>query len=262
MNSSWARDLASKTWKTVRTAVASDRARRYRAYLFQIYILGTLLFFALLALLANVNPYLPVDLLVTRELQTNLPAWVRGLMVALSWPGWTVQAISIVLLTVIFLAALGLHWEAVSALFAAVASQGINYLVKVAIRRPRPSDTLVDVFQKLNSYSFPSGHVMFYVGFFGFLLFLTFVLLKSRLHRIWISLVLLFLMIGVGFSRMWLGEHWASDVIGGYLLGSLTLILSIRFYQWGKKKILPVQPVASEGDANSEPQGHQEISHQ
>ncbi|MBE0696466.1 MAG: hypothetical protein IH586_06045, partial [Anaerolineaceae bacterium] len=99
--------MVFKTWKVVRMAIASERARRYRAYLFQVYIIITLFAFGGLALLANLTPYLPIDLLVTRELQSDLPAWIHGVMVVLSWPGYAVQAISIVLLSWIVLSILG-----------------------------------------------------------------------------------------------------------------------------------------------------------
>jgi undecaprenyl-diphosphatase len=50
-------------------------------------------------------------------------------------------------------------------------------LVKDLIQRPRPAATLVHVLAKLTDYSFPSGHVMFYTGFYGFIVFLAFTLL-------------------------------------------------------------------------------------
>jgi undecaprenyl-diphosphatase len=102
----------------------------------------------------------------------------------------------------------------------------------------------VNVFAKLSSYSFPSGHVMFYLGFFGFIWFLAFTLLKPSLKR---SLLLVFfgiLIVLIGVSRVYLGEHWPSDVLGSYLLGSLTLAALIQFYLWGKTRFFVHQPVA------------------
>jgi undecaprenyl-diphosphatase len=133
------------------------------------------------------------------------------------------------------------------ALIAAVFSTAINVLVKDLIQRPRPTSGLVNVIDTLNSYSFPSGHVMYYLGFLGFIGFLVFSLLKPSLKR-----GLLLVLIGVpilliGISRIYLGEHWASDVLGAYLLGSLTLVASIQFYRWGKTRFFVHQPVAAAG---------------
>ena len=96
----------------------------------------------------------------------------------------------------------------------------------------------------LNSYSFPSGHVMFYVGFFGFVAFLVFSLLKPSMKR---TLILVFInlwIVLIGVSRISLGEHWASDVLGAYLLGSLTLVAIVQLYLWGKTRFFVNQPVA------------------
>jgi undecaprenyl-diphosphatase len=48
----------------------------------------------------------------------------------------------------------------------------------------------------------------------------------------------------MGMSRIYLGHHWFSDVMGAYLLGSLWLALTIRFYRWGKTRYFIRQPVA------------------
>ena len=131
------------------------------------------------------------------------------------------------------------------ALIAAVFCTGVNLLVKDLIQRPRPTPGLVNVFATLNSYSFPSGHVMFYLGFFGFIWFLAFSLLKPSLKRNFLLVIFGGLIVLIGVSRIYLGEHWASDVLGSYLLGSLTLVLIIQIYHWGKTRFFVHQPVAA-----------------
>ena len=91
--------------------------------------------------------------------------------------------------------------------------------------------TLVDVTGQFNHESFPSGHVVFYIHFFGFLFFLSYVLLRrGRLRRA--ALVLTgFLISIIGVSRVYLGAHWPSDVVGAYLAGGLWLMLMIEVYR-------------------------------
>lgn len=239
--------LVSKGWKSAEKWIASEQLRKMRAVLFQVYVLLALLAFSGLAMLANTFPVFQPDVLFTKELQTELPSWFSWVMQAVSWPGYTVPSIIITGLVVLYLAIIGLRWESISVLFAAAFTFVLNYLVKVTIRRPRPTEDLVQVFRALTDFSFPSGHVMYYTAFFGFLLFLTFTLMKRSYRRVILSLLLMILISLVGISRMYLGEHWASDVIGGYLLGSLALALSIQVYRVGKERQVVNQPIAVTG---------------
>jgi undecaprenyl-diphosphatase len=165
-------------------------------------------------------------------------------MRAISWIGYPPQTFIIVPIAagLIFLA--GLRWEAVITVLAAALVSLLNLLVKLTIQRPRPAADLVDVVRNLTSYSFPSGHVMFYVGFFGFLLFLSLTLFKKSWRRALLVLLLSVPIALVGLSRIYLGEHWASDVLGAYLLGSLSLAATVAVYRWGKTRFFARQPVA------------------
>jgi undecaprenyl-diphosphatase len=167
-------------------------------------------------------------------------------MSAVSWPGFSPQSFIIPVLIVLLIYSFGLRWEAVASLVAALFPVLVNGLVKAIVQRPRPTIDLVQVFAVLKSYSFPSGHVMFYLGFFGFLIFLAYTTLKRSLLRT--ALIVFFgtLILLVGASRIYLGEHWPSDVLGAYLLGSLTLVAIIFFYRWGKTRFFVNQPVAPE----------------
>ena len=226
--------------------MTSRLRRRYRSYLFVLGLIAVIGAFTTLTILVKTTPSFPIDLAITQVLQSiDAPAFAR-LMDAISWPGFSPQSIIISIIIVGLLYVFGLHWEAVVAIFAAVFPALVNVIVKDLIQRPRPGIDLVHVFKVLNSYSFPSGHVMYYVCFFGFVWFLAYSLLK----RSWIRTLLLVLLAIpitlVGLSRIYLGQHWPSDVLGAYLLGSLCLIVTISVYRWGKTRFFVHQPVAPE----------------
>jgi membrane-associated phospholipid phosphatase len=220
------------------------RVRRYRAVLFQVSLILVACAFAGLTILVKSMPTFTIDLQITRAIQMiNLPSFAL-LMSLVSWFGFGPQDVIVTGVIILFIYIFGFHWESVVALIAAVFSSGLNILVKDLVQRPRPTSNLVKVFATLKSYSFPSGHVMFYLGFFGFIWFLAFSLLKPSIKRSVILIVLGILVALIGVSRVYLGEHWPSDVLGSYLLGTLSLAAIIQFYLWGKKRFFVRQPVA------------------
>jgi membrane-associated phospholipid phosphatase len=232
--------------QATRKETAARPVRRYRTFLFQAYLLAALIGFSALAVLASTSAYTPIDLTITKTLQYLNQPWFRTLMIVVSFFGYTVQVIAIVVAAAAYLYVSGLHWEALMSMIIAAAEEVLNLLIKTVIHRPRPSADLVTVFNNLGSFSFPSGHVMFYTAYFGFLFFLAFTLLKPSIWRGFLLVITGALVILVGFSRMYLGEHWASDVLGAYLVGSLILIAAVRVYRWGKTRFFEHQPVAPE----------------
>ncbi len=179
---------------------------------------------------AQVYNVLALDVWFTRELQQQQRSLVVQFMYAVSMFGYTPwSAISIAIGALIALWLAG--WRAALYLTLITIVQGvINLSIKAAIGRPRPVSSLVEVFVAEQGYSFPSGHVMFYTVFFGFLVFLTLTHVTNKVLRY--GLVAFFggLVLLVGPSRIILGSHWLSDVTAAYLLSLIILVFAIEFY--------------------------------
>jgi undecaprenyl-diphosphatase len=224
-------------------AMSAPPTRRRRAAIFQTFELIAAAVFVVMAIAARAIPYYTFDLPITRWIQAvQLPGFA-ALMHFLSWIGFQPQVTILGISIVLALWFLGLRWEAVVALFAA---SGIilGNLTKQLILRPRPTPDLVEVVRELTSTSFPSGHVITAAAFGGYLAFLTFTLLKKSWPRTLLLVLLAPIILFMGVSRVYVGHHWFSDAMGGYVFGSLWLALTIRLYRWGKPRFFqrPASP--------------------
>ncbi len=104
-----------------------------------------------------------------------------------------------------------------------LASRGVNSVVKEIIDRPRPSPSLVHVESQPSSFSFPSGHADTVMVLFGFIFYLAAVHLRDARLRLAVQAVSLWVILATGVQRVYVGDHWPSDVLGGYYLGALML---------------------------------------
>lgn len=101
----------------------------------------------------------------------------------------------------------------------------VNQAFKFLIQRPRPDEEYRLIEQ--GGYSFPSGHSMCSMAFYGFLVYLAFRYIKNAKVRIFATAGLGALVLLIGFSRIYLGVHYASDVVAGFLLSLAYLIFYI-----------------------------------
>ncbi|MGB8644819.1 MAG: phosphatase PAP2 family protein [Anaerolineae bacterium] len=225
--------------------------RRYRALLFQGYVIAAAIAFGVLFFFARTVPYFTFDLPVARWVQSFNPPWFDALMRFITGLGFTPLAEILCGLIILFVFVIGLRWEAVALTFAGVGVGALGGLVKVIVQRPRPTASLVNVYALLSDPSFPSGHVLLFTAFLGFLFFMLYTLVPHSTRRT-LGLVLFGALIAlVGVSRVYLGEHWPSDVLGAYLLGSLWLALTIYLYGWGKPRFFVNQPLAPDAGTKS-----------
>ena len=100
----------------------------------------------------------------------------------------------------------------------------LNQLLKRILQRPRPTEFRI---VEETGYSFPSGHSMISMAFYGYLIYLIYKYVKNKYVK-WISIVLLGILIcSIGISRIYLGVHYTSDVLGGFLISISYLVIYI-----------------------------------
>lgn len=183
------------------------------------------------------------DLVATQTVQGIAAPWFGPLMLGVSAFGFSPQSYIIVAVIAALFWRAGYRTESRFALLAA-ASALLTELIKAVVGRPRPADDLVSVIEGAAGHSFPSGHTLFYVTFFGFLAYLAYAQLKPgrlRTAVLWVTGVLILL---VGPSRIWMGHHWASDVLASYALGLSYLVVLVQVY--GRRRLGTANAASSE----------------
>lgn len=165
------------------------------------------------------HPHSRLELAVTRRIQAAVPPWLGRLLGWISWLGFPPQSVLIpgTILTAFWFR--GQHATA-RRLFLIWMASAVSFVTKRLVRRPRPNHPSIHIpIAQPRDASFPSGHVVTYTTFW----LATFTQLAQRAPWGWLRVLLLMLagilVGGVGLSRIYLGHHWLTDVLGGYLLG-------------------------------------------
>lgn len=156
----------------------------------------------------------------------HTPAWFQSAMLTYTLFGnphsMTVIIVIITVILVLVRQSKGAVFFAVNA--GLLAAYG-NYLVKQLIERPRPTAWRLT---NIGGYSFPSGHATTTTVLIGSLLVLAYDLLNHQALKHWLFVIGLVLIILMLISRVIVGVHYPSDVLGGAMLGSLLLYVSTR----------------------------------
>ncbi len=190
--------------------------------------------FAPLAWLVRKHAALPIDILLSRAMQKRTSGLLRTTSVTISYTG------EATLLNLLAIAVAGVLWkvrrrlEAMMLAGTCLTGTLLRVVIRTIVNRPRPNPLLVRMAQKPKGKSFPSGHVVTSVTFWGWLCILGLRYLKGR-QKALVSLPALVMTL-IGPARVYSGQHWPSDVLGGYLLGGAWLSLSLQWYlAWRRK---------------------------
>ena len=115
--------------------------------------------------------------------------------------------------------------DAVFVIFNLIFLRLLNYVIKIIIKIDRPNILRLI---KIGEYSFPSGHAMISMGVYGYLIYLIYKKIKNPYIKYLGIIILSLLIILIGISRIYLGVHYFSDVVAGYTLSLIYLIIFIR----------------------------------
>jgi len=185
---------------------------------------------AVMAIYAHRYAFFPGDLDLTLFLQSYQNQILTGIMQGISWIFGSWHAIFLIIPT-----GLLVWWRLGKIEGLLIPAAGLFSLIndglKILINRPRPSSELVQVLSLNDGTGYPSGHAFFTVMLLGICIYICLTHLRNLNLRIFSTLILLLLLLLVGISRVYLGAHWPSDVLGGYITGSVFLSILIRAFQ-------------------------------
>lgn len=157
--------------------------------------------------------------LITRMMSTNTTA----VMIFISYLG---SAITLITLSIAFIMLLKNKKNASYIVLNLTLVFLLNRILKVIVARPRPSILRLVV---EDGYSFPSGHAMVSMGFYGFLIYLIWMNIKNKKVKYPLVIFLSLLILFIGISRIYLGVHYFTDVIGGFIIAIIYLVVFIKF---------------------------------
>jgi undecaprenyl-diphosphatase len=194
--------------------------------------LGGLLGFGAIFAAVKAHRSESIDLALMLRLQRQQRPWLDRLMAVASWPGFPPQSRMIPSTAIAGMWLVRFRTEAAFET-AAWGTAALSTVLKSLMNRPRPvaGTDLRVVAAPLGGSSFPSGHVITFVGTYGFLAYLAHTLIRDPLVR-WTSVgSLVGLVVLVGPSRIYEGHHWPTDVTASYLLGTTYLIVVVTVYR-------------------------------
>ncbi len=129
------------------------------------------------------------------------------------------------------------HWSrSIEAVVVVISAFLLNTILKLYFLRPRPDQELRLIELSMESYSYPSGHSMTAIAFYGFIIYLFICYTKNTIVKYSASIFFALMVILIGISRIYLGAHYPSDVLAGFAAGLFWLLFVIGWLRYRRFK--------------------------
>ena len=194
--------------------------------LLNIYILA--LFAGLVEDVVNADSIVTTDLFVSQHMSVLQDSSIVPAFVFITSLGSTPITCLVILLTAILCAVVRQPYILVGLLISTIGSTAFTFVNKMVFQRARP----IDILLQEHTYSFPSGHATISIALYGFLAYMAIRFSQSFIHQVRILSLAVLLCLFIGLSRIVLNEHYLSDVMGGFLVGTLWLTIAISMMEW------------------------------
>jgi len=183
------------------------------------------------------DPLIPLDTFVYEAMRRLRSPGMDSVMVAITELGDTGVVVTVTAIVAFWLTWRGAWRTLIYWLTAIAGASAINTAIKAALARPRPVELYL---QGASNWSFPSGHSTVNAVLYGCLAMI--IIRECRPgFRVPVAAAAAVLIVLIGFSRLYLGAHWASDVFGGFVFGAMWLALLSLFYMYRQAEPLGVR---------------------
>lgn len=191
-------------------------------------------FFLRLSNVISENELVSIDIVWTKIIQEQISEQITPIMNIVTFFGSTLWfAITTIAIFLVFFFIKKRKQEAILFVSTMAFSGAFNQLLKWIFQRPRPTSlSLIEA----SGHSFPSGHSMASFTFYGLITFLIIFKVNHLAKKVIVVLLAAFIILMIGISRIYLGVHYPTDVLAGFIAGAATLILFLIAYRLTIKK--------------------------
>ena len=182
------------------------------------------------AIRTPIRKHKPIDLAIFEKLKPGVNSINSKIMLFITFLGKHQFLIPANLILIFYFLLVNKQtWFSIRVITISISSLVLMLLLKQLFQRKRPLSPLLKAAKGL---SFPSGHAIMAVTFYGLLAYILQHTIESNWLRILLTILLILLALLIGFSRVYLRVHYASDVLGGFIIGLLWLLISLAVIKW------------------------------